>query len=147
MSSFIVSCNKSDDSMYASKIEASSVVCDSCVKKSLKVSASNDYGIYGRVGLSVSGTVSSVVVSPTVYIYKMIGYTWTYQGSTNASICGYYTYNTNGYGSFQARISGYYYLRSPDCKTQVDGYYLHNGSGDGAVTILSPWTEVNVRCS
>jgi hypothetical protein len=147
MLSFLVSCNKNDDGFYASKIEASSVVCDSCVKQSLKASVSSDYGIYGRVGLPVTGTISSIVESPTVYIYKMIGGVWTYQGSTNASICGYYTYNTNGYGYYKAQISGYYYLRSPDCTTQVDGYYLHNGSGDGYVTILSPWTVVNVRCS
>lgn len=139
----VISCNKEENSAdYCGKQE--STKNNFSANAASKVSS---YGIYGEVLWPVSGTPYNAVESPTVYIYKYINGYWVYQGSTTASICGYYTYNTGGTGTFRAIISNYYYLRSyPGCTTRVD-YGMHAGSGDGAVTIYSPWTTVNIRCS
>lgn len=146
MSSFLISCSKDDSAISASKIEVSSVTCDSCVKQSLKAST---YGIYEFVFWPVSGTPYNVVESPTVHVFKWVNGSWVSYGSTVASMCGYYTYETGGTGTYRALISNsdYYYLRSyPDCTIRTD-YGIHAGSGDGQVTFSSPWTQVNARCS
>ncbi len=108
---------------------------------------SNEYGIYGEVVWPVSGIPENAVESPVVIIEKMVSGSWVYHGTTYASACGYYTYDTGGTGKFRAVIGGYYYLRSyPGCATRVD-YDWNSGSGEGIVTYWTPWKVINVRCS
>jgi len=107
----------------------------------------SSYGIYGEVLWPVSGSPYNALESPTVYVYKYVNGSWVYHGSTTASACGYYTYDTGGIGTFHVTVGNYYYLRSyPGCATRVD-YGMHAGSGDGTVTVWSPWTMTNIRCS
>lgn len=109
--------------------------------------AQTQYGLYGEVQWPVSGSPYNAVESPEVKIYKLISGSWVYQGSTYASACGYYTYETNGMGVFKAEITGYYYLRDyPNCSTRVD-YGYHAGSGQGTIFLWNSWIVVNVRCS
>lgn len=143
---FIVGCNKDDNGLNNSKVNDAKVICDTCAKTQLR---SSNYGIYGFVFWPVSGTPYNVVESPTIHIFKWVNGAWVSYGNTIASACGYYTYETGSTGTYRALVNSIdcYYLRSyPGCSTRAD-YGVHAGSGDGQVTILSPWTQINVRCS
>lgn len=114
---------------------------------SLKSPLANEYGIYGEIVWPVSGTAESAIESPVVTIEKLVNGSWIYHGTTYASACGYYTYDTGGTGEFRAVVGGYYYMRTyPGCATRVS-YGWHAGSGEGNVTYWTPWRVVNIRCS
>jgi hypothetical protein len=99
--------------------------------KAAAPAAVSSYGLYGVVTYPGSG----VVISPVVTIYKSINNTWVYQGTTTASACGYYTYDTGGTGNFKAVVSGYYGLRNSPCGT----HFANESVGGFNVAYVSWW--------
>jgi hypothetical protein len=101
--------------------------------------AASSYGIYGVV--TYPG--SAVVISPTVSVYKWNGSSWVYHGSTIASACGYYTYDTGGTGNFMARVDGFYGLRNASCGTHFANEPV-GGWQSGNVTWWNPQLRMDV---
>lgn len=60
----------------------------------------SSYGLYGTVFYW-----SDLVQSPTVYVDEWTGFSWVNVGSTPASLCGYYTYDTGHSGYFRVRVA------------------------------------------
>ncbi len=78
------------------------------------------YGIYGTVLYW-----NDPVQSPTVYVDKWNGFTWVYIGSTPASMCGYYTFDTGQSGTFRVRVAGTYGTREGgSCEAGLTPHYL-----------------------
>jgi hypothetical protein len=81
---------------------------------------SSSYGLYGTVWYW-----DSYVQSPTVYVDEWNGYSWVYVGSTPASLCGYYTYDTGHSGHFRVRVAGTYGTRhAGSCSSSLPPLYL-----------------------
>lgn len=101
--------------------------------------AASSYGLYGVV--TYPG--SAVVISPTVNIYKLVNGSWVYHGTTIASACGYYTYDTGGTGNFKAAVNGYYGLRDSPCGTHFADEPV-GGFNVAYVSFWNPQTQMDV---
>jgi len=99
---------------------------------------SSSYGIYGTVTYP-----GGVVAGATVTISKYQSGSYVYHGTTTASACGYYTYDTGGTGTYRAYVSGYYPLRYSACGSIFDNEQVA-GSNTGAVSIFNPQVQVDV---
>jgi len=103
----------------------------------------SDYGIYGTVTYA-GESPDSVIDNATVQVYKYIDNSWVHQGSTVASACGYYTYDTGSRGNYKAVVDGDYYLRDLSPCLDRTGYEHVEGVGYGTVTWLNPQVRVDV---
>lgn len=80
----------------------------------------SSYGLYGTVWYW-----NSYVQSPTVYVDEWNGFSWVNVGSTPASLCGYYTYDTGHSGYFRVRVAGTYATRiAGSCASGIAPLYL-----------------------
>lgn len=100
----------------------------------------SDYGIYGTVYYPCG----DIVASPTVHVYKYQGGQYVYHGSTTASACGYYTYDTGGTGNFRVYVSGTYDLRYAPCGSIFDNESVA-GDNYGSITIWSPFIQLDIQ--
>lgn len=104
-----------------------------------KVRASS-YGLYGTVRYTGGGVVSNA----TVEIWKQSGSSYVYIGSTLASACGYYTYDTGGTGNFRIIARGTNVPLRADTCGNIFAYESVAGDNFGSVTWWTPLKQLDV---
>jgi hypothetical protein len=106
----------------------------------VRVHAQN-YSLYG----TVTYPGGSVVANAIVNIYKYENGSYVFIGSTQASVCGYYTFNLGGTGNYRAYVNGTYNLRygGTPCGSVFDNEPVA-GDAYGTVTWWNPHLVLNV---
>lgn len=93
------------------------------------------YSLYGTVTYPGGGVVANAIVN----IYRYQNGSYQLIGSTQASICGYYTFNAPGTGNYRAYVSGVYNLRygGQPCGSVFDNEPVA-GDAYGTITWWNP---------